>query len=148
MTNITAARVDIATATNVTWQDAFQFDPPPIPGLPTPPYNNGATGPAWTLTGQNFVMDIKGNVQGTGPALTLDSGPTGSVMFIVDDANNRILHSNVPDTVLTGLTGATGATGPGLIPGRYIYNFVMYDASNPSIRIMLMEGKFHLEQGV
>jgi len=148
---ITAAKVNIATSDNVTWEDAFQFDPPAGTGCcePQPPYwPCGSTGPTWTFAGQKFVMDIKGNRGVTATNLTLDNGPTGSTLFVVDDSTNRILHANVPQQVLLGQTGATGATGAGLIPGEYDYNFIMYDGSSPPIRIMLMQGKFILEHGV
>ena len=74
---------------------------------------------------------------------------TGQNLIVIDDVNSRILHTNVPDTVLTGnVTGTTGATGVGLVPGTYVYDFVMYDGSNPPVRVMLMEGKFVLKEGV
>ncbi len=146
---VTAARVDIVTSDNVTWEDAFQFDPPAMTGCPPPPYwPCGATGPTWTFAGQNFLMEIKGNRGQTMPTLSLDSGPTGSTLFVVDDSVNRILHANVPQAVLIGQTGATGATGIGLLPGEYPYNFIMYDGSNPSVRVMLMQGQFIVQHGV
>lgn len=147
---VTAARVDTVTATNVTWQDAYQFDPTGTTGCPPPVYwPCGATGPSWTLAGQNFLITIKGNRQQPVPLLQIDSGVTGCQMVVVDDVNNRILHVNVPDTVLTGgVTGVTGVTGVGLVPGCYDWDFVMYDGSKPPVRVMLMEGEFVLKEGV
>jgi len=144
----TSARVDIATSNNVTWEDAFQFDPTgPTASAPNfwPP---GSTGPAWTLTGQNHLITIKGNRLQPAPLLVIDSGKTGQNLIITDDPNSRILHTSVPDFVLNGVSGATGATGPGLIPGCYVYDWIMYDASNPSIKVALMHGKFVYEDGV
>ena len=42
----------------------------------------------------------------------------------------------------------TGVTGVGLVPGCYDWDFVMYDGSNPPVRVMLMEGEFVLKEGV
>ena len=145
----TAAKVNIVTSNNVSWEDAFQFDPPGRTGYPYPPYWPwGATGPTWTFAGQNFRMDVKGNRGQTGALLSLDSGPTGSTVIVVDDSVNRILHFNVPEEVITGVTNITGTTGIGLLPGNYVYDFIMYDGSNPPIRIMLMQGKFIVQDGV
>ena len=144
----TSARVDIATAQNVTWEDAFQFDPTgPTGSIPNfwPP---GITGPAWTLSNQNFIITIKNNFLQTSPALLIDSGVTGCQMVVVDDYNSRILHMNVPDAVIAGSLAATGVTGPGLIPGEYVYDFRMYDQSNPAVKIALMHGLFIVEPGV
>lgn len=149
---VTSARVDIATATDVTWQDAFQFDPTGPTGTSFVP--NTGTGPAWTLTGQNFRFNIKSNWLQSQPLMTIDSGPTGQQMIIIQDVNSRIISTQVPDTVLFGsawpggVTGVTGATGPGLIPGcEYYYDLVMYDGSTPPIKIQLMHGKFALFVG-
>ena len=146
----TAAIVNIVTADNVTWNDPFQFDPPgPTYGCPPPPYwPGGATGPSWTFQGQNFQMDIKAWRGQTQALLSLDSGVTGSTIIVVDDSVNRVLHANVPQNVLSGFSGSTGVTGPGLIPGKYVYDFIMYDGSNPPVRIKLMQGEFWVEHGV
>lgn len=143
---VTSARVDLVTATNVTWEDAFQFDPTGPTGAPFAP--GTTTGPNWTLVGQNFVFSIKGNWGQTGPLLTVDSGVTGQQLIVIDDVNSRIIHTTVPDSVISGATGATGATGPGLIPGSYRYDLVMYDTSKPSIKIGLMHGLFKVQAGV
>jgi hypothetical protein len=145
----TSARVDLATSNNATWQDAFQFDPTGSTGAPTPNFwPPGSTGPNWTLT-PNHLITIKGNRLQTVPLMTIDSGKTGCQLIVIDDAINRILHTNVSDMVLTGVvTGTTGATGQGLIPGTYVYDWIMYDNSVPPIRTALMHGKFVLSDGV
>jgi hypothetical protein len=131
----TAAIVDVVTSTNTTWEDAFQFDPPAVPGQPLPPYYPaGGTGPTWGFTGQNFRMDIKTNINASGPSLTLTSA---AGQIVVDDYTNRILHMNVPETIFSGL-----------IPGTFLYDFIMFDGSVPPIRVMLMQGKFHLAPGI
>lgn len=144
------ALVDIIAQANATWNDAFQFDPPALTGAPPPPYYppGSLTGPTWTFNGQNFKLDIKGFINQTGPSLSLDSGVTGSVLIQVDDPINRILHFNVSQNILSGFSGATGATGPGLIPGVYVYNFLMYDQSVPPVVVPLMAGRFVLKPGV
>jgi hypothetical protein len=145
-----AAIVDIVTAANATWNDAFQFDPPALTGAPPPPYYppGSATGPTWTFNGQNFRLDIKGYINETSALLSLNSQPGNSTLIVVDDPINRILHFNVPEAVISGITGATGATGAGLVPGEYIYDFIMYDDSTPPIRLPLMKGKFVLVAGI
>jgi hypothetical protein len=145
----TSARVDITTPNNATWEDAFQFDPTGATGSSNAFWPPGLTGPQWTLFGQNHKITIKGNRLQTAAALIIDSGVTGSTVVITDDPNNRILHVNVPDTVMTGgVTGWTGVTGPGLIPGTYVYDWVMYDGSSPPIKVQMMHGKFVMADGV
>jgi len=137
--------VDIVTATNVTWEDAFQFDPTGPTGCPV------VTGQPsnWSLAGQNFRFSIKGNYGQTGPLLTIDSGPTGQQVIVIQDANNRIISTLVPDTAISGaVTGVTGVTGQGLIPGQYFYDLVMYDGSTPPVKIGLMHGIFKVQSGV
>ena len=135
----TAAIVDIITANNATWQDAFQFDPPVSTGPfggPTPPYYpNGATAPTWGFTGVSFRMDIKTNINASGPALTLQSS---AGQFVIDDYTNRILHANVPESLFQAV----------MTPGTYIYDFIMCDGSTPTVRTMLMQGKFILQEGI
>ena len=146
----TAARVDIVTSDNVTLEDAYQFDPPPMTGCAPPPYwPCGATGPTWGFTGNFFQMDVKGNRGQTGPLLSV-WGPTGgSNMIQVQDQTNRILNFNVPPKVLTGaITGTTGATGIGLLPGRYLYDFLMIQPGTPDIVTMLMQGTLTVQHGV
>jgi hypothetical protein len=137
------------TSNNVTFEDAVQFDPPAVVGYPPPPYYpNGASGPTWTFNGQNFQFAIKGYIDGPTALLRADSGIAGCQAIQVQDPINRILNFNIPAETVNGTTMVTGCTGVGLVPGPYIYDFVMYDASNPSIRVMLMQGKFILKAGV
>ena len=93
-------------------------------------------------------MDVKGNAGQSAPLLSIDNGVPGSTLVVVDDYANRILHFNVPENVLNGLTGATGATGQGLIPGDYVYDFVMYSNDNPPVRTVLMGGRFIVTNGI
>ncbi len=144
----TSARIDLATVNNATWEDAFQFDPTGPTGSQPEFWPPGITGPAWTLTNQNFLITIKGNLLQPTPLLQIDTGVVGCNLLVVDDVNSRILHMNVPDVVLNGFTGATGCTGAGLIPGCYIYDFVMYDQSHPPVKIALMHGLFVFQDGV
>lgn len=145
----TSARVDISTVNNATWEDAFQFDPTGPTGSQPQFWPPGITGPAWTLTNQNFIVSIKGNLLQTANLIQIDTGRFPNCnLIVVDDVNSRILHMNVPDVVLNGTTGATGATGAGLIPGNYIWDFVMYDNSSPPIKIALMHGRFQYVDGV
>lgn len=119
---VTSARVDIVTGNNVTWADAFQF---------------GVLGDtSWNLTGQNFRLDIKGNKFTQSAALL--SLTSGAGQIVVLDAVQRIIQFNVPEATLTAV----------LVPGEYEYDLVMYDASNPVVRIALMYGKFKLYEGV
>ena len=133
----TAASGDLVTSTNTTWQDGFQFDPPAVPGQPPPPYwPFGVTGPTWTFQNQNFRMDVKTNINATGP---IASWTSSNNQIIVDDITNRILHMNVPETQFSI---------NGMVPGTYIYDFIMFDNSSPPIRVMLMQGKFRLREGI
>ena len=80
-------------------------------------------------------MDIKTNLNASGPSLTLLSS---AGQFVIDDYINRILHANVPESVLQAV----------LIPGTHIYDFIMCDGSTPTVRTMLMQGKFVLKEGI
>jgi len=133
----TAALVNIVTSDNVTWEDAVRFDPPPN--------YTGCTGVAWNMIGQNFRLDIKGDRNLPAPPLLSVTSPN---QVIVDDPANRILHFNVSELILTGVTGAAGATGVGLLPGKYDFDFIMFDGSNPPVRVGLMGGKFTLKHGI
>ena len=104
----------------MTCQEAFQF------GLSTD---------TWNFTGQNFKMEIKADRADSAAIVAFTSG-AGSI--VVDDVTNRILHLNVPEATFTA----------SLPPGEYVYDLVMYDASSPPIRTMLMYGKFCVTQGV
>jgi hypothetical protein len=116
----TSAYVDIATSTNVTWEDAFQFGTP------------GDT--SWSFNGQNFRLDIKGNKIQTSPLLSISSG---AGQIVVDDPVQRVLHTLVPETVI-GI----------LVPGEYEYDLIMFDNLSPPTRIALMHGKFRLQEGI
>ena len=120
---VTAARVDILTATNVTFADAFQFGTP------------GDT--SWSFTGQSFRMDLKSNK--FGPNAALLSITSGAGQIVVSDPVNRILYFDVPEATFSAAD---------VIPGEYDYDFIMLDASNPAVRIALMYGKFKMVQGV
>lgn len=117
----TAAIIDIAASNNVTLQDAFQF---------------GTAGDtSWSFTGQNFKLEIKASRDDVAPLITLAST---SGKIVVDDAVQRILHLNVDETTLQA----------SLNVGEYVYDLVMYDGGTPPIRVLLMQGKFCLSQGV
>ena len=133
----TAADVDLVTSTNTTWQDSFQFDPPGVTGQPPPPYwPQGASGPTWGFSGQNFRMDVKTNINASGP---IASWTSSASQIVVQDYANRILSMNVPESQYP-LNG--------MVPGTYIYDFIMFDNSVPPIRVMLMKGKFKLQAGI
>ncbi len=119
-----SANVKIITAKNATFSEAYQFDPPVA----------GVTPPSWTLY-PNFRMDVKGYYEQTVP---LESFTSASGQIVVDDAAQRVIHFNVPETVIT----------PALVPGRYFYDLIMYDNSSPAIRISLMHGEFVVTDGV
>jgi hypothetical protein len=120
-TPATSAFVDIVTSTNVTWLDAFQFGTP------------GDT--SWSFSGQNFRLDIKGNKDQTVPLLSLTSG---AGQIVVSDNVNRILHMNVPESTIVAV----------LVPGRYLYDLIMFDAAVPANRVALMHGQFRLSEGI
>jgi len=126
--SVTRADVDITVQNNVTWNDAFQFDPPDT-------YDTDDVPPAWNFTGQNFRLDIKGNPEDATDLLSITSG---AGQIVVDDAINRILHMNVPETTLSAA----------LVPGRYFYDLIMYDGSSPAIRQVLMGGRFNYSIGI
>lgn len=131
----TATRVDISTPNTVTWQDSYQFDPLPSPTCPSgPPYwPCGATGPNWTLTGMNFNMDIKTSINTTSLAAQYTSS---NGQFVIVDADQRIISTNVPASVITQL-----------VPATYIYNLTMFDNSLPPIITLLMYGYFTVTPG-
>lgn len=117
----TVARVDMEIFNNATWEDAFQF---------------GVVGDmTWNFSSQSFKLDIKGTKDDAVPLLSLS---TGAGTIVVDDVTQRVLHFNVPDTGIT----------PYLVPGEYVYDLMMYDASTPPIRVILMSGKLYVRQGV
>lgn len=126
-----SAYVKIVTQNNATFQDAYQFDPPAngVTGA------TGATGPQWNMIGQHFQLDIKRSAEDDVALLSLSS-LVGEI--VVDSDTQRILHFNVPDTTLRAA----------LVPGRYVYDFIMYDGQDPPIRTPLMHGEFILTNGI
>lgn len=119
-----SAHVDLVVPNNATFADAIQFDPPVA----------GVTGPAWSLTGQSFRLDVKPNHEED--ALVSFTSAAGRI--VVDDVTQRIIHFNVPDSVIQAA----------LIPGEYIYDFIMFDGSVPPIRVQLMHGAFIVTDGI
>lgn len=130
-THPSSAPVDISVANNETFAAAFQFDPWPTGFTGA----TGVTGPQWNFDNKSFRMDIAPNDE----QASLLSLTSGAGQIVVDDSAYRILHFNVPDTVLSAA----------LIPGDYIYDFVMTDTSvTPNIRTVLMHGTFTVTKGV
>lgn len=118
---VTAAIVDIFQQDNATLQDAWQFGTP------------GDT--TWSFTGMSFKMEVKASRDDVAPLVTWTSG---GGQIIVDDVVNRVLHMNVPDTVLQAL----------LPPACYVYDLIMLDGSTPAIRTPLMQGRIYVSRGV
>lgn len=118
---LTAAIVNIASQDNATLQDAFQF---------------GTLGDlTWSFAGMTFEMSVKASRDDVTPLITLTSG---AGQIVVDDPVKRVLHLNVPDTLIqTDLPAAT-----------YVYDFLMLDGSSPAIRTVLMQGKITIQRGV
>jgi len=106
---------------NGTWQDAFQFGTP------------GDT--TWTLTGQTFLLEVKITRFDASPLLTLT---TANNRIVTDDANQRVIHLNVDPVTLQAA----------LPNGKYVYDLLMIDASNPAIKVPLMHGHLNVGQGV
>lgn len=119
--SVTSAHVDLAFDNNATWQDAFQF------GVP------GDT--SWNLVNQSFSMAVQLTHYDSAPLLLLQS-VAGTI--IIDDTVQRVIHLNVPDTVVQAA----------LAPGQYVYDLVMYDNSTPSIRTPLMHGDVCVAKGI
>ena len=118
---VTRALVDIEIENNSTWIDAFQF---------------GVVGDtSWSLTGQNFRLDVKGNRDQVSALLSITSG-AGTI--VVDDVIQRAIHFNVPETAIAAA----------LPPGEYVYELMMYDNSSPAIRVPLMGGTLRVKQGI
>jgi hypothetical protein len=95
---------------------------------------SGVTGPAWSLSGQNFRMDVKPNYETS----SLVSFTSALGQIIVDDVTQRIIHFNVPESVIAGA----------LIPGCYIYDLIMFDGSVPPKRVQLAHGHFTVTDGI
>lgn len=118
-----SARIDISMQTNATFAQGFQIGTP------------GDT--SWSFTGQSFRMDIKQNKFLSGSALV--SLTSGAGQIVVDDAVNRILHFNVPESVF--IAGS-------VIPGEYDYDLIMISGDATPVRVPLMYGKFRMGEGV
>ena len=119
--SVTSAHVDLQIDNNATWMDAFQFGQP---GDLT-----------WTLTGQNFEMDVQTTRYDPTPLLSLKS-IAGTI--IIDDVIQRVIHLNVDPLAIQAA----------LKPGVYVYDLVMLDGSVPPIRVPLMHGEVEVCQGV
>jgi len=116
----TSAEVDIVIGNGTTWQDAFQFGQP---GDFT-----------WQLA-PNWEMEIKLDRFQATPLL---NPSTANGQIIVDDLVQRVIHLNVPPSVIQSA----------LQPGTYTYDLVMFDNSTPPIRTVLMHGLLRVVQGV
>lgn len=116
-----SARVRFIIPDNATWADALQFG------------TDGDT--TWSFTGQNFRMDIKGDREDTAALLSLTSG-AGEI--VVDDADTRVLHFDVPEATIQAA----------LVPGCYLYDFVMIDDGDSTIRVTLMHGTIEVVHGI
>lgn len=127
----TSAHVDLYWSNNSTFQDAFQFDPPPgLTGV------SGGTGPYWNFENKRFLLEIKGNREDTLALYTLDSN-LGQI--VVDSTTLRVVHTNVDDATLNAV----------LYPGKYYFSFIMQDQSvSPVNRVELMHGDFNVKIGV
>lgn len=125
---LTQAIVNIIIQNNATWEDAFQFEPPDTE-------DGGTLDTSWSFTGQTFRLDVKTNATDTTPKLSMT---TANGQIVVDDPVQRILHFNVPDSFITA----------NLPVGKYVYDLIMIDASNPPIRVALMSGTVTVNQGV
>jgi hypothetical protein len=119
-----SANVKIVVAKNGTFNEAYQFDPP----------QPGVVPPTWTLY-PNFRLDVKAYYEQTAP---LCSFLSSAGQIVVDDPVQRIIHFNVPETLIS----------PPLVPGKYLYDLIMYDNSVPPIRVPLMYGDFIVSEGV
>lgn len=118
---LTAAIVNLYTNDNATFQDPLQF---------------GVAGDtSWSFAGMSFEMSVKASRDDQTPLATFFSS-SGDI--IVDNAATRVLHFNVPNTIIQAK----------LPPAEYVYDLVMYDGSNPPIRTVLCQGCFVVEHGV
>ncbi len=120
MIQATCAIVNFEVQDNGTFSDAIQFGDP--------------DDTSWSLTGMSFKMEVKASRDDTSPLVTW----TSSSEIIVDSVSQRVIHFNVPDTVLQA----------SLPPAEYVYDFLMIDGSVPPIRTPLMAGKFVVSRGV
>lgn len=118
-----SAHVKIVTAKNATFNEAYQFDPPV----------DGVTPPTWTLYA-NLRMDVKGYLDQAAALVSF----TSPGQIVIDDAVQRVIHFNVAETVIQAA----------LVPGRYVYDLIMFDNSTPAVRVPLMHGEFVVTDGV
>lgn len=116
-----SADVTIITANNATFQDAFQFD--------------AATVTTWSFASKTFQMDVKANVEDASPMASFTSAASE---IVVDDAVLRVLHFNVSKATIAADL---------LIPGEYVYDFLMTDTIT-SVVTPLMHGSFIVTDGV
>lgn len=128
----TSASVDLVVSNNETFSDALQFDPPPF-GLTGA---TGCTGPQWNFVGKTFQMDIKRTPHDAAPLVSFTSSAN---QIVVQDAVNRVLSFNVPNTTLQDdFTPDT----------TYVYALLMSDSSSPPIVTELSHGRFRVTQGI
>lgn len=120
-----SAHIQIITASNATFNEAYQFDPP----------QPGVTPPTWTLF-NHFRLDVKYAYDLISPTLCSFTSDAGQI--VIDDAVQRIIHFVVPETSIV----------PPLVPGNFVYDLIMFDDSVPAIRVPLMHGEFVVTQGV
>lgn len=117
----TAAIVNIFTSDNVTLQDAFRFG------------TEGDT--TWSFTAMSFEMEVKASRDDAAPLVTWTSG---GGQIVVDDVVERVLHLNVPKSVLQA----------SLPNAEYVYDLIMISADIVPVRTMLMQGKLTIRKGV
>lgn len=117
----TSARIRIVVPNNATMQEAYQFDDPLVT--------------TWNFASKKFRLDIKGNHEQVTPFLSLTSD---AGQIVVDDTALRVLHFNVPESVIQAA----------MPPGKYVYDFIMATLDSPPIRTQLMHGDFILGDGI
>lgn len=119
--SVTSALVDMVIQNNATWEDAFQF--------------GDADDTSWTLTGQNFILEVKASRDDVAALLTLS---TANSRIVVDSVSLRVIHFLVDDAVIKAA----------LKPATYVYDLVMFDGAVPPVRVPLMHGSVEVCQGV
>lgn len=117
----TSAHIDYTISNNATWQDAVQFI--------------GPSTYSWSLAGCTFEMSIKRNRYDKVPLLTLLSA---AGQIIIDDPIQRVIHTNVPATVIQA----------NLPVGVYVYDLLMTDTQNPPVVTSMTHGEVCVKQGV
>lgn len=119
--SVTSARVDLTISNNGTWQDAFQFGDP--------------DDTTWDIQGQRFELDVRLNPYDTTALLTL-TNPNGRI--ITDSTVQRVIHFQVDPADIQA----------SLRPGTYVYDLIMVDVADTSLRVPLMHGTLTVVQGV